>query len=221
MPVRKIPKNHLMVTGGYSSSKNTEIDAFESLLEKDYLLLLDFDESVRSFEVQPVHIPVPGVPRGYVPDVLVRYHPDPSSGLEPKPSLVEVKDTSDLVRNADKYAKKFECATRFAQEHGWEFKIVDQNKIRTPRLANLKFLREYRNIKPSDQEVDRVRQHVGTTSRSHHEVLDQLAQTDDDRLYWLPIIWSMLLTGHLVTDLNEPFSGDVHLVQGGIGSWPK
>jgi len=69
MPVRKIPKNHLMVTGGYSSSKNTEIDAFESLLEKDYLLLLDFDESVRSFEVQPVHIPVPGVPRGYVPDV--------------------------------------------------------------------------------------------------------------------------------------------------------
>ena len=58
MPVRKIPKNHLMVTGGYSSSKNTEIDAFESLLEKDYLLLLDFDESVRSFEVQPVHIPV-------------------------------------------------------------------------------------------------------------------------------------------------------------------
>lgn len=51
MPVRKIPKNHLVVTGGYSSSKNTQIDAFESLLEKDYLLLLDFDESVRSFEV--------------------------------------------------------------------------------------------------------------------------------------------------------------------------
>lgn len=218
MPVRKIPKNHLVVTGGYSSSKNTQIDAFESLLEKDYLLLLDFDKSVRSFEVQPVIVPVPGVSRGYVPDVLVHYHPDPSSGLEPKPSLVEIKDTSDLVRNASKYANKFECATRFAQERGWEFKIVDQNEIRTPRLANLKFLREYRNIKPSAQEVDRVWQHVGATPRSHHDVLDHLAQTDDDRLFWLPIIWSMLLTGHLATDMNEPFSGDVHLVRGGRGS---
>ena len=48
VPVRKIPKNHLVVTGGYSSRKNTEIDAFESTLEKDYFILLDFDETVHS-----------------------------------------------------------------------------------------------------------------------------------------------------------------------------
>lgn len=76
MPVRKIPKNYLFVTGGYSSRKNEEMDAFESLLEKDYLLLLDFDDGVDAFEVQPVRIPVPGVPKGYVPDVLVKYRPD-------------------------------------------------------------------------------------------------------------------------------------------------
>lgn len=63
MAVRKIPKNYLFVTGGYSSRKNDEMDAFESLLEKDYLLLLDFDESVESFEVQPVRIHVPAAAR--------------------------------------------------------------------------------------------------------------------------------------------------------------
>lgn len=51
---------------------NEEMDVFESLLEKDYLLLLDFDDTVETFEVQPVRIPVPGVRNGYVPDVLVR-----------------------------------------------------------------------------------------------------------------------------------------------------
>jgi hypothetical protein len=76
MSVRKIPKNYLYVTGGYSSRKNDEMGAFESLLEKDYLLLLDFDERVEAFEVQPVRIPVAGIPSGYVPDVLVKYHAD-------------------------------------------------------------------------------------------------------------------------------------------------
>lgn len=221
MPVRKIPKNHLVVTGGYSSRKNTEIDAFESLLEKDYLLLLDFDASVHSFEVQPVLVPVPGVARGYVPDVLVRYKPDPVSGLKPKPSLVEVKHTDDLAKNGHKYANKFECARRYAQEQGWEFKIVDQNEIRTPRLANLKFLREYRNIQPSVEEINLVLGWTDETPQSHHSVLNRLVRTDDDKLHWLPIIWSMLLTGHLGTDLSEPFTGDVHLVRGGSAAWPR
>lgn len=195
MPVRKIPKNHLVVTGGYSSRKNTQIDAFESLLEKDYFLLLDFDERVHSFEPQPVRVPVPGVPRGYVPDVLVRYFPDPVSGKEPKKTLVDVKHTDDLAKNADKYALKFESARRFAEKQGWEFKIVDQNQIRTPRLANLKFLRAYRNITPAAEDMDRVLGCVDSTPKSHHHVLGRLGETDEDRLHWLPIIWSMLLTG--------------------------
>lgn len=40
MPVRKIPKNHLVVTGSFVSRKNGQMDAFESLLEKEYMLLL-------------------------------------------------------------------------------------------------------------------------------------------------------------------------------------
>jgi hypothetical protein len=42
-------------------------------------------------------------------------------------------------------------------------------------------------------------------------LLATLAQTDVDQLYWLPIIWSMLLTRHLATDLDQPFTNDVPL----------
>ncbi|NLR75309.1 TnsA endonuclease N-terminal domain-containing protein [Leeia aquatica] len=221
MPVRKIPKNHLVVTGGYSSRKNAQIDAFESLLEKDYFLLLDFDETVDSFEPQPVRIPVPGVPRGYVPDVLVHYCPDPVAGVEPKSSLVDVKHTDDLAKHADKYAIKFEFARQFAEERGWEFKIVDQHQIRTPRLANLKFLRAYRNTTLVVEDIDCVLDCMPDFPCSHRSVLDRLAQTDDDRLRWLPVIWSMLLTGHLVTNMDEPFGSEVLISRGGARAWPR
>jgi hypothetical protein len=156
MPVRKIPKNHLFVTGGYSSRKNEGMDAFESLLEKDYLLLLDFDETVEKFETQPVRVPVPGVPNGYVPDVLIDYIPCPHTGTVRKPLLVDVKHADEVKRNERKYAPKFAAAREFAAARGWEFAVVDQTQIRTPRLANLKFLREYRNFAPSDTDIQQV-----------------------------------------------------------------
>jgi hypothetical protein len=217
MPVRKIPKNYLFVTGGYSSQKNEEMDAFESLLEKDYLLLLDFDDSVERYEVQPVRIPVSGVPKGYVPDVLVNYCPDPLTGTFRKPSLVEVKHSRDLARHAKKYAPKFAAARQYAEGRGWEFLTMDEKDIRTSRLANLKFLREYRNVTPSDADIQIVLRHTAGVAGeiSSQSLLDVLAATDDDKLYWLPIIWSMILTRHLVTDLDQSFEAAVPLWQPG------
>jgi len=204
MPVRKIPKNHLFVTGGYSSRKNEVMDAFESLLEKDYLLLLDFDDTIEKFETQPVRIPVPRVPNGYVPDVLILYLPHPDTGAIRKPLLVEVKHSDDLKRNEKKYAPKFAAAQQFTENKGWEFAIVDQTQIRTPRLANLKFLREYRNVNPSYEDIRRVLECIGDGETSSRALLDTLAPTTDDQLYWLPVIWSMLLTRYLATDLDQP-----------------
>jgi hypothetical protein len=211
MPVRKIPKNHLLVTGGYSSRKNQEMDPWESILEKEFLLLLDFDDIVEKFETQPVRIPIPGVPMGYVPDVMVWFLPDPDTGLVRRPLLVEVKHSGDLKRNEVKYAPKFAAARQYAEGMGWDFEIVEESQIRTPRLENLKFLRAYRNITPSEEDVRRVLECIGDGETSSLTLLETLAPAIEERLYWLPIIWSMLLTRHLFTDLNQPFSNDVPL----------
>lgn len=211
MGVRKIPKNYLFVTGGYSSRKNRAMDPFESTLEKEYLLLLDFDESVERFETQPVRIPRPGVSNGYVPDVLIFFLPDDKTGVVRKPLLAEVKTSDDLKRNKEKYAPKFAAARQFAEGMGWNFEIVDETQIRTPRLDNLKFLREYRNITPPDEDVRRVLNCIGDGETSSLALLETLAPTPEEQLYWLPIIWSMLVSRHLVTDLDQPFSNDVPL----------
>ena len=213
MAVRKIPKNHLFVTGGYSSRKSEEMDAFESLLEKDYLLLLDFDDTVESFEAQPVRIPVPGVPRGYVPDVLVKYRPHPEMREIRKPLLAEVKRSEYLEKYAAKYAPKFAAATAYAQEMGWEFRPVDETEIRLPRLQNIKFLREYRNVSPSEKDCNRVVQVIALhgSSTSSERVLAELAPTDGERLHWLPVIWSMIQRREVQVDLDTPFGPDVPL----------
>lgn len=80
MPARKIRKNHLTVTGSFASRKDGSVGSFESLLEKEYMVLLNFDDAVESFEEQSVNIPVLGVPRGYTPDVLVHFHENGATG---------------------------------------------------------------------------------------------------------------------------------------------
>jgi hypothetical protein len=213
MAVRKIPKNYLVVTGSFAGRKNAQMDAFESLLEKEYMLLLDFDDRVERFDAQPVIVPVSGVPRGYTPDVLVHYLPDSESGEIRKPLLTEVKHTDDLRRNSEKYAPKFAAAEKYASERDWEFRVTTQIDIRTQRLANLKFLREYRNIQPAQQAnsslIQAVRKAGGISSPKI--LLERLAATDDDRLYWLPIIWHAVVTRQLITDWDRPVDYDAAL----------
>jgi hypothetical protein len=211
MAVRKIPKNHLVVTGSFASRKNGQMDQFESLLEKEYLLLLDFDDSVERYETQPVTIPIPGMRNGYTPDVLVFYLSDR------KPQLTEIKHTDDLRRNAEKYAPKFTAAEQYALELNWEFRVVTQIDIRTPRLSNLKFLREYRNIEPAAQDCAEIVRLMKKADEifSPKTLLDQLATSDDDRLYWLPVIWHSIVTRKITADLDRPIDNNaaLHLPQ--------
>jgi len=54
MPVRRIPRNYLVVTGRMHTRHSEELQEFESLQEKDYVLLLGPDDDILSVEVQPV-----------------------------------------------------------------------------------------------------------------------------------------------------------------------
>jgi len=186
---------------------------FESLLEKEYMLLLDFDDNVESFEEQPVTIPVPGVVRGYTPDVLVRFRADPATNQTRPPLLTEIKHSDDLKKNADKYAPKFAAATQYVIVRGWEFGLTTERDIRTPRLANLKFLREYRNIAPAEEDralVLRLMEEADGTS-SLQDLLKQLAAGDEEQLYWLPVIWNLVLMRRLITDLDVAIDNSVIL----------
>lgn len=215
MPVRKIPKNYLGVTGGFSSGKNGCALGFESLLEKDYMILLEFDPEVERFEEQPVRIPVEAKgrrPTSYVPDILVHYRPA-RNGKVRKARLVEVKKRSDLEKNKEKYAPKFAAAKRYAADRGWEFRVVSDEEIRIPCLPNLKFLREYRLIAPDETQIDAVLDGIKDAGGcvEVQALLDRMHDSDGHKLQTIPVIWHLVACGRLDVDLDQPLTGETVL----------
>ncbi len=70
---------------------------FESTLERDFLMLLEFDKNVERFEVQPIKLEWTndlGKPHSYTPDVLVYY----CKGKK-QITLFEVKYRDDIKKN--------------------------------------------------------------------------------------------------------------------------
>jgi len=146
MPVRTVPKNYRSLTGLVPNPRAQSMTAFESSLERDFLLLLDFDPDVECFEEQPVKIiyhDAKGRRRTYTPDVLVRYRTDPPQARHTKPLLCEVKYRDDLRQHWAEYRPKFRAAQRYARQQGWRFHVVTERHVRTPYLENVKFLRSY------------------------------------------------------------------------------
>jgi len=146
MPVRIIPKNYRSLTGLVSNTRTQSMAAFESSLERDFLVLLDFDPDVEFYEEQPLTITYAderGRRRTYTPDVFVRYRIDPLQAKPNPPLLCEVKYRDDLRQHWTDYRPKFRAAGRYARQQGWRFRVVTERHIRTPYLDNVKFLRSY------------------------------------------------------------------------------
>ncbi|OIQ90166.1 hypothetical protein GALL_279070 [mine drainage metagenome] len=210
VPVRKIPKNYLLVTGTYSSAKNGKSLGYESLLERDLMILLEFDDAVKSFGEQPVKVPL--VANGkklkpYVPDILIHYLPT-LSGETRRPTLGEVKDREDLKKNKAKYAPKFDVASRYAAERGWEWHIFTDKEISTPYLENLKFLREYHSAEPDSTLLNDIISHLQSTrgSISIDSLLKKLCPDETKILHVAPAIWHLIATKRIVVNLQKPLT---------------
>ena len=84
--------------------------ADESALERDYALLQEFSQEVAWYEERLVTLqylhPSESL-KPYTPDFLVRYH-NPKS----RPTLAEIKYQTDLVRDAEELALRFEAGRR-------------------------------------------------------------------------------------------------------------
>lgn len=209
-----------MVTGIFSSAKNGKSLGYESLLERDLMILLEFDNAVQGFEEQPVKISYKVVGKAkkqYVPDILIRYQS--SSGVVERTVLGEIKHTDDLKKNKAKYAPKFEAAKIFATEQGWEWQIFTEKDIRTPFLENLKFLREYHSAEPDislQNEVitclQRARGSVTVDS-----VLEQLCPTDDRKLLVVPALWHLVASKRIATNLQKPLDFNTKLSLAKLG----
>ena len=125
--------------GRFPSLKMRRMIAFKSLIEQDYLFLLDFDPEVTSFCEQPVKIEYvwEGKALHYTPDFQVIR----SMGKE----YVECKPQKQVDREENQ--RKFRAAREWCQQQGFQYRVVTDEAIRSGhRLNNIKLLTRHARV---------------------------------------------------------------------------
>ncbi|NHM32435.1 TnsA endonuclease N-terminal domain-containing protein [Neobacillus terrae] len=118
--------------GSIPSEKCGTLINYESLLERDYITLLEFDPGIVFYESQPIKIPYmyKGAKHSYFPDFKVITDDN-------KIKIVEVKPERFLT--TEKNLVKFMVGKQFCEENKWEFIVVSEPNIRIGFLQyNLK-----------------------------------------------------------------------------------
>jgi hypothetical protein len=158
MPVRKVSNRGGNAIGRFPSTKMGRMIAFESLLERDFIYLLDYDPAVEWFEEQPLSIEYEYETK------LLRYTPDFHLLERGQHVLVECKP--ERFVESEENRRKFAVARKWCEVRGWEFRLVTDQQVRSGyRLQNVKLLAQY------------ARQKVDVAMRSQIQAFLRAAQT--------------------------------------------
>lgn len=181
MPVRKVSNRGGNVIGRFPSTKQGRMIAFESLLERDFIYLLDYDPAVEWFEEQPLRIEYQHETK------TLHYTPDFHVVERGKHVLVECKP--ERFVDTEENNRKFAAAREWCGEQNWEFRVVTEQSVRTGfRLQNIKLLAQY-----ARQKVDMVMR-----SQIHTCLQDmQPAASIRDLVHALRSVDSSIVTAHI------------------------
>jgi hypothetical protein len=176
MPVRNVSNRGGSVIGRFPSIKMERMIAFESLLERDFIYLLDYDARVEWFEEQPLTIE-------YEHEAQTLHYTSDFHVIGAGQQVVVECKPERFVETPDNQ-RKFAVARAWCVARGWEFRVVTDQQIRAGhRLSNIKRLTQYARL--SLDPVFRYRVNVVLQDAPNPLTLQALAQaieaTDPDR----------------------------------------
>lgn len=183
--------------------------SYESSLERDLLIVLDFLPTARDVRGQPITLrfrDVDGRVRRYTPDVAVRFEPS----IEPEypgGMIYEVKYRADLLAQWPQLKPGFKAARAHAREHAARFRILTETEIRTPMLANILFLRSYL----TREEHEGFEEKIIATLMAYDQGTPEIVllagfESEHNRLRAIVSLWRLLALGRIQADLAEPLT---------------
>lgn len=210
MPARKIPRNYRHVTGIFKSIlKNNRGVAYESPLERDYYLQLEFVDEVESYEGQPVKIEhLKGKkPVSYYPDCLIVFKPETGR----RKLLIDIKNSEDIEVNKENFVYRHGVVASYAEEQGWGYDVVTEIEIRAdlPYLYNLKFLYKNARAPKNITDVSAMIQNcngIAGYPMTVNELLAKLTSDTRKQLETIPAIWHLVCVKRISTDLHKPLN---------------
>jgi hypothetical protein len=201
-PVRDFPsyRGQRHFPGLYWSATTGRHVGFESWLERDHAMLLDFDPQVTGFASQPFWLfwrdEATGRGRSHAPDYFARAAD--GSGL--------VVDCRPSERRDERSTLAFTATLQACDAVGWAYRLVGE--LDPVRVANLRWLAGYRH--PRHRERPGMAAAVTAAFAIPGPLLVQAA-TVSDPIEALPVVFHLLWSGALAADLSRPLS-DLTLV---------
>lgn len=205
-PIRKITNTGTRKnTGLVPSMKNERSITYESLLERDYIYLLEFDDDVVSYLEQPltIYYTDSNKSRRYTPDFLVV--------RKNKKQLVEVKPYEKLqqILSDEKQSQKFYIADKYcANNEIDEFVIITEKDINSCFLKNIKYLFAFSRLNvPSFAKLE-IRNNIIINNLMYLGDLLSILQNEkiDTRTYYsyiLAMIYSHEINANLISAINK------------------
>lgn len=203
-PVRRpnVYRRQRHMPGQWFSTTAGRFLDYESLLERDWMLLMDFDREVEAICEQPLHLHYirDGRPASHVPDLLVwRWG---------RPEFCDVKSEERLEDPG------FEIQVRAMEtacaEAGLAFRVLSEPEPQP--LANVRWLAGFREP-PPDPDGERG-QMLSVLSLGPATIAELLALSSELALA-RPLLMHMLWTGETKADLSEPLTEGTHI---GLGA---
>lgn len=208
MSTRKIKKSYISCTGYFASYKNKIQIAFESVLERDFYMLLEFDDNVISYIEQPITINCEyrdGSRRKYTPDCLVTYKDGTEQYYEVK-YINEIRNDSELREKLD-FLKSY-----FYDEHTLKFDIFTDEEISKIYLDNLKFLYKFAFIPYDNEKIIKINKILNEVDKiSVKELLNVLSDNQMEQMKWLPYVWRYVFENIKVVNLYKKFTMNTEL----------
>lgn len=197
-PVRSFPsyRGQRSFSGWWWAATSGDHVGFESWLERDQVMALDFDPEVVALASQPFWLcwsDEQGRGRRHAPDYFVRL-------ADGNAAVIDVR-ADDRIEPRD--AEAFAAAADACELVGWEYRRV--GALDPVCAANLRWLAGYRHPRCWDERYARELQAVFA------EPTELLAGADavGERISVLPVLFHLLWTHALVTDLRaSPLSAN-------------
>jgi hypothetical protein len=201
-PVRSFPsyRGQRHFPGWYYVACMDRLVEFESWLERDHALLLDFDPQVVAFAAQPFWLwwTEQGARRRHAPDFFARAAD--GTGL--------VVDCRPVERIDERSAQSFAAIQAACEQVGWVYRLV--GAIDPVRVGNLRWLSGYRHRRYGQ---DVVLSAAVEAAFAVPAPLLACASRVADPIKVLPVVFHLLWLGLLTADLSVPL-GDGSVVAG-------
>lgn len=203
-PVREFPSypGRRGFSGQWWSSTMRDLVGFESWLERDRVMVLDFSPEVVAFSSQPFWLTWPATPkrRRHAPDYFARLAD--GTGL-----VIDVRADDDIE---PKDAEAFAVTGEACRSVGWAYQRV--GAVDPVLAANLRWLSDYkhpRTLNPG---------HASLLTRAFAQPAPLMdgAESAGDPIAVLPSLFHMLWSGSLRAGLTAaPLSGSTLVTAGG------